>query len=122
MKSFPVGRPQHNRVPEVPGQHHRLHGHAELLHRHDPDLREEVAVVGLLQHHQDPAAVQVDQALARLEDPHPHVQGLRQGAGPAGVLPRPRHRRLRQPGVLRGEDAGGTSIALSFIHSFSMQK
>lgn len=98
------------RVREGVGEHHRLHRHAQLLHRPDPA---EVRVgpgkrghPGVLLHHPDHAAVQADAALVRAEDPHADVPGVGQGADAARVLPGAGHRDIRQPGVLRGAHSG----------------
>ena len=61
---------------------------------------------GVLLHHQDPAAVQTDAPLARSQDPGAHVQSVGQRAGPPRLLPRPGHRRLCQPRLLRRTIAG----------------
>lgn len=98
------------RVRQSVGEHHRLHRHAQLLHRPDPaEVRVrpgERGHPGVLLHHPHHAAVQADAALVRAEDPHADVPGVGQGADAARVLPGAGHRDIRQPGVLRGAHPG----------------
>lgn len=99
-------------VHQVAGEYHRLHRHAELLHGRDAAHGRVHGSPGGLLHSEDNAALQADAALAGLKDPHSYVQGFGQGADPAGLLPRPGHRVLRQSGVLRREVAGEVPLTL----------
>lgn len=98
------------RVRQGVRQHHRLHRHAQLLHRLDPA---EVRIAPRERRHTrifldypDNAAVQADATLVRAENPHADVPGIGQGADAARVLPGAGHRHIRQPGVLRGAHPG----------------
>lgn len=97
-------------------EHHRLHSHAQLLHRsHTAEVRvasRKRRHFRVLLHHQDNEAVQADEALLRAEDPHTDVQGVRQGADAARLLPGARHRHIRQFGVLCREDTGKSTQRL----------
>lgn len=107
----PTADPQPRALRQVSREHHRLCGHAQLLHGHDaaehagPPFRQH-RDTGVLLHHPDPQVVQADQTLARAENTHTHVQGVRQGADAARILPGLGHRRVCQPGVLRRTVAG----------------
>lgn len=98
------------RVREGVGEHHRLHRHAQLLHRPDPA---EVRVAPgerrhtrVLLDHPYHAAVQAHPALVRAEDPHADVPGVGQGAHAARVLPGAGHRDIRQSRLLRRAHPG----------------
>lgn len=56
---------------------------------------------GILLHHPNPASVQADTTLTRLENPCPHFQSIGQRAGLARLLSRLGYRRFRQFGLLR---------------------
>ena len=98
------------------GQHHRLRRDALLLHRSGPAKVRlapgERRHPRVLLHHPHHEAVQTDATLVRPQNPHTDVQGVGQGADSARLLPRPRHRHLRQPRLLRGEDPGQSAQRL----------
>lgn len=58
----------------------------------------------ILEHHTHHETVQADAPLLRPQDPDPDVPRVREGADPPRLLPGPRHRDLRQSGLLRGTD------------------
>ena len=101
-----AGLAQFIHVHQVPGEHYRSDGHAQLLHGRGAADGREAGHVGGLFHHKDPEAVQVDETLAGTADPHPHIQGVREGVDPAGLFPRPGYRSICESRVLRGEAAG----------------
>lgn len=93
------------RVRESVREHHRLHSHAEFLHRSDTaEVRvtsRECRHTRVLLYHTDHETVQADSTLVRAEDTYADVPGVGQGADTARVLPGAGHRDIRQPGVLR---------------------
>ena len=100
------GKPEPLRVHQELGEPDRHGGHAELLPRPGPPtLRVPPRERGhprVLEHNTYHEAVQAHPPLVRPQDPHPNVPRIRQRVDPSRLLPGPRHRHIRKPGLLRG--------------------
>lgn len=98
--------PEPVRVHQELGEPDRHGGDVEFLPRPGPPtLRippRERRHPRVLEHNTHNETVQADTPLVRPQDPDPDVPRVRQRIDPASLLPGPRYRDIRKPGLLRG--------------------